>query len=61
MFALSADLTLPATITGSWPRPRWLDVTTWGQPLDTCLLDVRWREQFQDALAVVVSEQDLLF
>jgi 5-methyltetrahydropteroyltriglutamate--homocysteine methyltransferase len=58
MFTLTADLTLPATITGSWPRPRWFDVSMWGQPLDTCMLDVRWREKFQDALAVVINEQE---
>jgi 5-methyltetrahydropteroyltriglutamate--homocysteine methyltransferase len=30
----------------------------WGKPLDTCMLDVRFREKFQDALALVVSEQE---
>jgi len=29
----------------------------WGKPLDTCMMDVRFREQFQDALSVVVSDQ----
>ncbi|MCR4415194.1 MAG: hypothetical protein NUV77_22460 [Thermoguttaceae bacterium] len=58
MFTLTSDLILPATITGSWPRPRWFDVSMWGRPLDTCMLDVRWREKFQDALAVVINEQE---
>ena len=40
-------------MTGSWPRPRWFDVSMWGTPLDTCMMDVRFREKFQDALAVV--------
>jgi methionine synthase II (cobalamin-independent) len=58
MFTVTADLTLPSTVTGSWPRPRWFDVSMWGQPLDTCMMDVRFREKFQDALAVVISEQE---
>jgi len=58
MFTVTADLMLPSTVTGSWPRPRWFDVCMWGKPLDTCMLDVRFREKFQDALAVVTSDQE---
>ena len=58
MFTATADLILPSTITGSFPRPRWFDVSMWGRPLDTCMLDVRFREKFQDALAVVISDQE---
>ena len=54
MFTVTADLTLPSTVTGSFPRPRWFDVSMWGRSLDTCMLDVRFREKFQDALAVVI-------
>ncbi len=57
MFTVTADLTLPATVTGSWPRPRWFDVSMWGSPLDTTMMNVRYREKLQDALAVVLSEQ----
>ncbi|TMB86079.1 MAG: hypothetical protein E6J37_13655, partial [Chloroflexi bacterium] len=53
MFTATATLMLPSTVTGSWPRPRWFDVSMWGRPLDTCMMDVRFREKFQDALAVV--------
>ena len=49
---------LPATVTGSWPRPRWFDTSMWGRPLDTCMLDVRFREKFQDALAVVIADEE---
>ena len=48
----------PSTTTGSFPRPRWFDVSMWGRPLDTCMLDVRFREKFQDAMAVVISDQE---
>ncbi len=58
MFTLTKDLTLPSTVTGSWPRPRWFDVSMWGRPLDTCMLDVHFREKYQDALSVVISEQE---
>ena len=40
MFTATKDLMLPATVTGSWPRPRWYDQGLWGRPLDTALLDV---------------------
>ena len=58
MFTVTKDLILPSTTTGSFPRPRWFDVSMWGKPLDTCMLDVRFREKFQDALAVVISDQE---
>jgi 5-methyltetrahydropteroyltriglutamate--homocysteine methyltransferase len=52
------DLLLPATVTGSWPRPSWFDQSLWGKPLNTGMLDVKYREQFTDALSVVVSDQE---
>jgi len=58
MFTATADLILPSTVTGSFPRPRWFDTSMLGRPLDTCMLDVRFREKFQDALAVVISDQE---
>ncbi|GEM_PF-5668332 len=58
MFTATKDLMLPCTTTGSFPRPRWFDVSMWGRPLDTCMMDVRFREKFQDALAVVISDQE---
>ena len=58
MFTATKDLILPSTVTGSWPRPRWFDTSMWGRGLDTCLMDVRYREKLQDALAVVVNDQE---
>lgn len=57
MFTITADRVLPCTVTGSWPRPRWMDVSMWGQSLDTCMMDVRFREKFQDAMATIISDQ----
>src|SRR5882762_5447840 len=58
MFTGTANLILPSTVTGSFPRPRWFDVSMWGRPLDTCMLDIRFREKFQDAMAVVIGDQE---
>src|SRR5258706_16428046 len=58
MFIATKDLILPSTTTGSFPRPRWYEVGMWGKPLDTCMLDIRFREKFQDAMAVVISDQE---
>src|SRR5580765_3947784 len=57
MFTATKDLMLPATVTGSWPRPRWYDAGLWARPLDTALLDVKFREQFLDAQSTVVADQ----
>ncbi len=56
-FTATKDLMLPATVTGSWPRPRWYTQNMWGRPLDTAMMDPWYREQFTDAHAIVVSDQ----
>jgi 5-methyltetrahydropteroyltriglutamate--homocysteine methyltransferase len=58
MLTITRDLVLPCTVTGSWPRPRWFDVSLWGRPLDSCMLDVRFREKFQDALTTVIGDEE---
>ncbi len=58
MLTATKDLMLPATVTGSWPRPRWYDGGLWGRPLDTALLDVHFREQFLDAHSTVIADQE---
>ena len=57
MLTVTANSILPCTITGSWPRPHWFDMSMWGRPLDTCMMDVKFRERFHDALATVLSDQ----
>src|SRR5439155_5839285 len=57
-FTITKNLILPSTVTGSWPRPRWFDMSMWARPLDTCMMDIRFREKFQDALAVVISDEE---
>jgi 5-methyltetrahydropteroyltriglutamate--homocysteine methyltransferase len=58
MLTATKDLLLPCTVTGSWPRPRWFDLSMWGRPLDTCMLDLRFREQYVDALATLISDEE---
>jgi 5-methyltetrahydropteroyltriglutamate--homocysteine methyltransferase len=58
MFTITSDTILPCTVTGSWPRPHWFDMSMWGRPLDTFMMDVRFREKFQDALATILSDQE---
>ena len=56
-FTATKDLLLPATVTGSWPRPRWYTANMWGRPLDTAMMDPWYREQFSDAHGIIVSDQ----
>ncbi len=58
MFTATANLVLPTTVTGSWPRPSWFTAGLWGRRLSDALLDLQYREQFLDAVAVVVEEQE---
>ena len=57
MYTITKDLILPTTVTGSWPRPSWYDMSMWGKPIDSCMQDVRYRERFQDAMTVVVGDE----
>ena len=58
MYTTTAETTLPTTVTGSWPRPRWFDHSLWGRRLSDAMTDVRYREKFLDAVAAVVSDQE---
>src|SRR5687768_7065312 len=58
MFTTTKDVALPATVTGSWPRPAWFTEGLWGRPFSTRMSDVTYREQFTDAVATVLSDQE---
>ncbi len=57
-FTATKDVPLATTVTGSWPRPAWYTQSMLGKPLDTMMLDPVYREQFADALSVVVNDQE---
>ena len=46
MFKVTKDLKLPATITGSLPRPAWYTETLGGRSFRDALGDARFREQY---------------
>ncbi len=49
-FTASQGLMLPATVTGSGPRPRWYTMNLSARPLDTAMMDPRlWRIAQQGA------------
>jgi 5-methyltetrahydropteroyltriglutamate--homocysteine methyltransferase len=58
MLTVTQDLMLPTTVVGSWPRPRWFDRQLNGASLSTRMKDVTFREQYTDALAALLSEQE---
>ena len=57
MFTATSKVVLPTTVTGSWPRPRWFNTGAWGRSISTAMMDMNYREQFSDALNVVVNDQ----
>jgi 5-methyltetrahydropteroyltriglutamate--homocysteine methyltransferase len=58
MFKATKDLTLPATITGSLPRPDWYTENLGSRPFRDALADARFREQYTDAVATFMRDQE---
>jgi 5-methyltetrahydropteroyltriglutamate--homocysteine methyltransferase len=58
LLTVTKDLVLPTTVAGSWPRPVWYTENLAGRPLSSALNDLTFREQFIDANASVVGEQE---
>jgi 5-methyltetrahydropteroyltriglutamate--homocysteine methyltransferase len=58
LFTATAGRVLPTTVTGSWPRPTWFQAGLWGRAASDALLDISYREQLLDAVAVVTGEQE---
>ena len=59
MLNATRDLTLPTTVTGSWPRPSWFTEVLQGRPFKEALGDSRFREQYMDAVSCIVKEQEM--
>jgi 5-methyltetrahydropteroyltriglutamate--homocysteine methyltransferase len=49
---------LPATITGSLPRPSWYTDNLGTRPFRDALADARFREQYTDAVATYIRDQE---
>src|SRR3977135_1391840 len=58
MFKATKDLILPATITGSLPRPTWYTENLGARPFRDAIADARFREQYPDAVGTCVRDQE---
>ena len=58
MLNATRDKILPTTITGSYPRPHWFTEELRGRSFKAALGDSRFREQYLDAVACLVREQE---
>jgi 5-methyltetrahydropteroyltriglutamate--homocysteine methyltransferase len=58
MFNATKELTLPATITGSLPRPAWYTENLDNRPFRDAIADARFREQYTDAVATYIRDQE---
>ncbi|MEW2165331.1 cobalamin-independent methionine synthase II family protein [Streptomyces sp. NPDC007084] len=59
MYTTTRDAILPTTVTGSWPRPRWMSENLSGELFSGKLSDVRFREQFVDGVTTIISDQEM--
>ncbi len=58
MFTATKDMKLPATITGSLPRPSWYTENLGGRPFRDAMGDARYREQYTDAVGTYIRDQE---
>ncbi len=59
MLGATADLLLPTTITGSLPRPSWYTENLGQKTFLAAMVETRFREQYEDALAVYLNQQTI--
>jgi len=59
MLNATRDRILPSTITGSYPRPQWFTAVLRGRAFKDALGDSTYREQYLDAVACLIREQEL--
>ena len=58
MLTITRDMIMPTTITGSYPRPLWFDRSLDGRSFKAALGDSLFREQYLDAVASIIAEQE---
>jgi 5-methyltetrahydropteroyltriglutamate--homocysteine methyltransferase len=59
MLGATKDKILPTTITGSLPRPSWYTENLGLKTFVEAMVETRFREQYEDALAVYLNQQDI--
>lgn len=58
MLTVTKDRVLPTTIVGSYPRPQWYRESLHGRPFKVALADAVFREQYLDAVACILNDQE---
>src|SRR5262245_27484939 len=58
VLTITRDMVLPTTVTGSYPRPQWFDRSLAGRSFKSALGDSLFREQYLDAVASIIAEQE---
>jgi 5-methyltetrahydropteroyltriglutamate--homocysteine methyltransferase len=58
MFKATKDRILSTTVTGSIPRPAWFTENLSGRSFSVAMGTLSYREQYNDALAAFISDQD---
>jgi methionine synthase II (cobalamin-independent) len=58
VLTVTRDMIMPTTITGSYPRPLWFDRSLDGRSFKAALGDSLFREQYLDAVASIIAEQE---
>ena len=59
MFKATDGMVLPTTMTGSYPKPNWYTQGLRGRPFKKALGDTLFREQYLDAVAAVITDQEM--
>ena len=59
MLRATANQLLPTTITGSLPRPSWYVENMGLKSFLQAMVETRFREQYEDALSVYLTEQTI--
>ncbi|MFC1664862.1 hypothetical protein ACFL17_04450 [Pseudomonadota bacterium] len=59
MFNATADVMLPTSIIGSLPRPSWYTENLGTKAFLDAMVNARFREQYNDALAVYLTDQEV--
>jgi 5-methyltetrahydropteroyltriglutamate--homocysteine methyltransferase len=58
MFVATKDKVLPTAMIGPFPRPTWFTENLRGRPFKVALGDSLYREQYLDAVACYLNEQE---
>lgn len=58
MYRATADVILPTSIIGSLPRPSWYTASLGKESFLEAMMNLRWREQYEDAVSVFLRAQE---